>query len=62
MECEQGALRDSELAFLKALEGVMIGYDAELAFRTATKYSITAEQAQHAECCAHGMGVCNDEL
>ena len=61
MECEQRALRDSELALLKALEGVMSGYDAELAFRTATKYAIASEQAKRAECCAHSMGVCNDE-
>ena len=60
MECEQRALRDSELALLKALEGVMSGYDAELAFRTATKYAITAEQAKRAECCTHNRSVCDD--
>ena len=62
MECEQRALRDSELALLKALEEVMSGYDAELALRTATKYAITAEQAKRAECCQHGLGICNSEL
>jgi len=50
MECEQKALRDRELALRKALKVFMSGSDAELAFRTATKYARAAEQAKRAEC------------
>ena len=60
-ECEQRALRDSELALLKAVEGVMSGYDAELAFRRTTKCATGAEQAERGECCAHSMGIYSGE-